>query len=182
SRSPSQLAVEYAVLGLGKAAVRIEPWTPVGSLAWLKAMAWDLKSNYADEVTRARLSATLPVARINQLYPPYPADVHAPIVAGSSRWCSRSAAAPPVRGSSPSRSRVWTPCPRCSVAARASGPTRGSWPARAPRPASRCWPTTRTCRRPCRASGTRWACTAPRSAPRARSTSRGSPSRGSPGW
>ena len=83
SRSPSQLAVEYAVLGLGKAAVRIEPWTPVDSLAWLKAMAWDLKSNYADEVTRARLSATLPVARINQLYPPYPADVHAPIVAGA---------------------------------------------------------------------------------------------------
>ena len=80
SRSPSQMAVEYAVLGLGKPQVRIEPWTPVDSLAWLKAMAWDLKSNYADEVTRARLSATLPVARINQLYPPYPGDVHAPIV------------------------------------------------------------------------------------------------------
>ena len=60
SRSPSQIAVEYAVLGLGKPQVRIEPWTPVDSLSWLKAMAWDLKSNYADEVTRARLSATLP--------------------------------------------------------------------------------------------------------------------------
>ncbi len=91
SRSPSQIAVEYAVLGLGKAPVRIEPWTPVDSLAWLKAMAWDLKSNYADEVTRARLSATLPVARINQLYPPYPADVHAPIVTAAAAGAAGSA-------------------------------------------------------------------------------------------
>ena len=30
-----------------------EPWTPVDSLAWLKAMAWDLRGNMADEIDRA---------------------------------------------------------------------------------------------------------------------------------
>jgi penicillin amidase len=43
-------------------------------------MAWDLKSNYDDELTRARLSASLPVRRIEQLYPQYPFDEHAPIL------------------------------------------------------------------------------------------------------
>ncbi|GMA86309.1 hypothetical protein GCM10025868_15590 [Angustibacter aerolatus] len=58
---------------------RVEPWTPVDSLAWLKAMAWDLKGNYADEATRARLASTLSNRRIAKLYPRYPSD-HAPIV------------------------------------------------------------------------------------------------------
>lgn len=89
-RSPSEIAVEYTVLGIGKPPLRIEPWTPVDSLAWLKAMAWDLKGNYQDEVTRARLSATVPIARINQLYPPYPFDTRAPILP----------AAPPAASSS----------------------------------------------------------------------------------
>ncbi len=90
-RSPSQLGVEYAVLDLQLPSYRVEPWTPVDSLAWLKAMAWDLKSNYDDEVTRARLSASLPVKRIEQLYPPYPFGEHAPIVGRSSDGSSASA-------------------------------------------------------------------------------------------
>ncbi|MGL5858179.1 MAG: penicillin acylase family protein [Angustibacter sp.] len=68
-RSPSELAVEYAILDLRLPDYQVEPWTPVDSIAWLKAMAWDLKSNYADEVTRARLSAFLSPSRIEQLYP-----------------------------------------------------------------------------------------------------------------
>lgn len=97
SRSPAEIAVEYTVLGIGKPQLRIEPWTPVDSLAWLKAMAWDLKANYEDEVTRARLSATLPVARINQLYPAYPAGVRAPILPGDGAASSSAAsrAVPP---------------------------------------------------------------------------------------
>src|SRR5215218_11409946 len=50
-RSPSQLGVEYAVLGLRLPDYRVEAWTAVDSLAWLKAMAWDLKSNYDAELT-----------------------------------------------------------------------------------------------------------------------------------
>jgi penicillin G amidase len=93
-RSASQLGVEYAVLDLQLPSYRVEPWTPVDSLAWLKAMAWDLKSNYDDEVTRARLSASLPVKRIEQLYPPYPFSEHAPIIPSSTG--SSSASAVPV--------------------------------------------------------------------------------------
>ena len=50
-----------------------------------------------------------------------------------------------------------------------------------PRPVRRSWPTTRTWPPPCRASGTRWACTAPSSAPTAPSTSRGFTFAGFPG-
>ncbi|MGN6613104.1 MAG: penicillin acylase family protein [Angustibacter sp.] len=90
-RSPSQLGVEYAVLDLQLPSYRIKPWTPVDSLAWLKAMAWDLRSNYDDEVTRGRLSASLPVKRIEQLYPQYPFTEHAPIIPASTGGSSASA-------------------------------------------------------------------------------------------
>nr|WP_200942226.1 penicillin acylase family protein [Angustibacter sp. Root456] len=90
-RSPSQLGVEYAVLDLQLPSYRVAPWTPVDSLAWLKAMAWDLRSNYDDEVTRGRLSASLPVKRIEQLYPQYPFSEHAPIISPSAAGGSASA-------------------------------------------------------------------------------------------
>ncbi len=96
-RSPNQLGVEYALLGLTLPDYRIEPWTPVDSLAWLKAMAWDLKGNYDDEITRARLAATLPVKRINQLYPPYPFDQHAPIVTAQGTSGQQAASGVPVK-------------------------------------------------------------------------------------
>ena len=38
---------------------QIESWTPVDSLAWLKAMAWDLKGNYDEELGRARAYAAV---------------------------------------------------------------------------------------------------------------------------
>ena len=98
-RSPSDVAVEYTILDLGQPSQRIEPWTPVDSLAWLKAMAWDLKSNFDDEVTRARLAATLPVPRIDQLYPPYPYSKRAPVITGpSSDQPSASAVGPGLDG------------------------------------------------------------------------------------
>ncbi len=78
--SPSKIALEYVVLGQQVPDYHIEPWTPVDSLAWLKAMAWDLRSDYDGELMRARLAGKLPVRRINQLYPPYDADQHRPIL------------------------------------------------------------------------------------------------------
>ena len=65
------MAVEYAVLGLSLPTPEIEEWSPLDSLAWLKAMAWDLKGNYDDELARARLSGRLTAAQINQIYPAY---------------------------------------------------------------------------------------------------------------
>ena len=68
-RTPREVAVEYTILGLQLPTPEIEDWSPVDSLAWLKAMAWDLKGNYDDELARARLSGRLSPAQINQIYP-----------------------------------------------------------------------------------------------------------------
>ncbi|MCT9819428.1 penicillin acylase family protein [Microbacterium sp. W1N] len=65
-------SLEYAVLGLQNADYEIEPWTPTDSVAWLKAMAWDLRTNIEDETERALLAATATPAQIAELYPDYP--------------------------------------------------------------------------------------------------------------
>lgn len=61
--------VEFVLLGLSP-----EPWTPQDSLAWAIMMAWDLGANWSTELLRMRLSLRLPVARVDQLIPPYPGD------------------------------------------------------------------------------------------------------------
>ncbi len=72
-RSPGQLSLAYTVLSLQLPEAEIEPWTPVDSLAWLKALAWDLRSNYSDELGRGLLLARGETpARVDQLYPAYP--------------------------------------------------------------------------------------------------------------
>ncbi len=60
---------EFLILGLHP-----EPWTPEDTLAWGIMMAWDLGGNWTNELLRMRLALTLPVARINQLLPPYPGE------------------------------------------------------------------------------------------------------------
>jgi penicillin amidase len=72
--------LEYVVLGLTGVDAEPEPWTAVDSLAWLKAMAWDLRSNLGDELARAAAADTLPADRAAALHPPYPFDRHPPIV------------------------------------------------------------------------------------------------------
>lgn len=79
-RSPGEMGVEYTVLGLTLPDVEVEEWTPLDSLTWLKAMAWDLRGNYTDELTRARLTGRLTPTQISQLYPPYDAEANPPIL------------------------------------------------------------------------------------------------------
>jgi len=64
-------SLEYALLGTAHSGYTPAPWTPVDSLAWLKAMAWDLSGNMQQEVDRALLSQTLSEQQIAQLYPAY---------------------------------------------------------------------------------------------------------------
>jgi penicillin G amidase len=76
-RSGSQLSFEHSLLRVtGAGGYEPEPWTPADSVAWLKAMAWDLRSNLEDELTRARLlDVDLGSGRhIDDLYPPFPED------------------------------------------------------------------------------------------------------------
>jgi penicillin amidase len=84
NHSGSEASLEYALLARLNPQYRIQRWSPVDSLAWLKAMAWDLRSNLVQEIERTALLASgLSREQIDQLYPPYPADRHAPIVPGA---------------------------------------------------------------------------------------------------
>lgn len=76
------MSLEYRVLALQNPDYRAEPWTPVDSLAWLKAMAWDLRGDYNDELARARLSrlGRVGAKQIALLYPPYPYQRNEPIL------------------------------------------------------------------------------------------------------
>ncbi|MFY9514022.1 MAG: penicillin acylase family protein [Rubrivivax sp.] len=60
---------EFLILG-----VQPEDWTPADSLAWAIMMAWDLGGNWNAELLRLRLALQMPVARVEQLMPPYPGD------------------------------------------------------------------------------------------------------------
>lgn len=80
--SGADLSLEYAVLALQNPGYTPEPWTPADSVAWLKAMAWDLRSNLDDEIDRAMLAGSLNPAEVARLHPDYPYAAHPTIVGG----------------------------------------------------------------------------------------------------
>jgi penicillin amidase len=79
-RDPSDIAVQYTVLNAGGLGYRPEPWTAVDSLAWLKAMAWDLRGNMDEEIDRALAMASVGPDRTADLFPGYDYAAHQPIV------------------------------------------------------------------------------------------------------
>ncbi|MBL8078492.1 MAG: penicillin acylase family protein [Anaerolineales bacterium] len=72
--SDTALSLEYAVLGLLSPKYEIEAWTPIHSLTWGKAMAWDLRGNMGEEIERAVMLKTLTPEQVAQLFPAYPDD------------------------------------------------------------------------------------------------------------
>ncbi|MGX2995246.1 penicillin acylase family protein [Streptomyces sp. JNUCC 64] len=74
-----EISLEYAALDFTND-YRPEPWTPVDSVAWLKAMAWDLRGNMQDEIDRSLMTSRLGPSQIKDLYPGYPYDRNKPIV------------------------------------------------------------------------------------------------------
>ena len=52
-RSTSDISLEYTLLGIQGLRYEPEKWTAVDSLAWLKAMAWDLSANRSQEIDQA---------------------------------------------------------------------------------------------------------------------------------
>ncbi|MFF1833746.1 penicillin acylase family protein [Streptomyces sp. NPDC058231] len=78
-RDGKDISVEYAALGLTND-YKPTKWTPVDSVAWLKAMAWDLRGNMQDEIDRSLMTSRLSQKQIKDLYPAYPYDKHRPIV------------------------------------------------------------------------------------------------------
>jgi penicillin G amidase len=81
-RPKSDISLEYVVLGLNNPGYMIEQWTPADSVAWLKALAWDLRGNMTDEIYRVVLAAATSAEQAEQVFPPYPYDRHRPIVEG----------------------------------------------------------------------------------------------------
>ena len=78
-RDGKDISVEYAALSFTND-YKPEKWTPVDSVAWLKAMAWDLRGNMQDEIDRSLMTSRLSQKQIDQLYPAYPYDRNKPIV------------------------------------------------------------------------------------------------------
>lgn len=74
-REAVEISLEYLILtGLLNPDYSIEAWTPVHSLTWGKAMAWDLGGNMDNEIERAILLQTLTPEQLAELFPPYPQD------------------------------------------------------------------------------------------------------------
>ena len=72
--SGSSLSLEYYFLNLINSGYQPAPWTPVNTLTWAKAMAWDLRSNLDTEIDRALLLSSLPRNQLEFIYPNYPED------------------------------------------------------------------------------------------------------------
>ncbi|TNM36467.1 penicillin acylase family protein [Nocardioides albidus] len=79
-RSSSEMSLEYTLLGITGLDYQPEKWSAVDSVAWLKAMAWDLRGNLEEEIGRAVATATVGATRAEDLYPAYPYDERPPVV------------------------------------------------------------------------------------------------------
>ncbi|MFJ6725771.1 penicillin acylase family protein [Streptomyces sp. NPDC091281] len=75
----ADISLEYAALGFTND-YKPTQWTPVDSVSWLKAMAWDLRGNMQDEIDRALMTSRLGPEQIADLYPDYPYDRNTAIV------------------------------------------------------------------------------------------------------
>ncbi|WP_369183288.1 penicillin acylase family protein [Streptomyces sp. Y1] len=73
-------SLEYALLGMVNDGYKPEQWTPVDSVAWLKAMAWNLSGNLQEEIDRSLLSQDFTPEKIAELYPDYPYSRNGTIV------------------------------------------------------------------------------------------------------
>ncbi len=73
-KPPTDLAMEYSVLGLTGINFDIKPWTPVDSLVWGKVMAWDLAGDRSRELLIASLLEDERVSddMLSDLYPGFP--------------------------------------------------------------------------------------------------------------
>lgn len=90
-KSPTEVSLEYGIVGLQAGGVEIEEWTPVDSVSWLKAMAWDLRSNVEDEIDRAISQTALDDEQMADVYPDYPYDTRPTIVGGNAGAKARAA-------------------------------------------------------------------------------------------
>lgn len=68
----ASISLEYAILKLMNPDYEPEPWIPLHSMTWGKAMAWNLGGNMSTEIQRATLLPKIGGARLAEIYPAYP--------------------------------------------------------------------------------------------------------------
>ncbi|HET7473536.1 MAG TPA: penicillin acylase family protein [Candidatus Limnocylindrales bacterium] len=108
------LSMPFAITGLkagigGLGGYELEPWTAVDTLAWQKVQAWQLGSNFDNEIFRMLADAKLgDPNRTNQLFPAYGEDM--PVITPSglkgSGGAGATAAAPDASGTTAASSRT----------------------------------------------------------------------------
>jgi len=82
ARTPSELALEYRVLGLTGIEFEIAPWTPADTLVFAKLMAWDMGLEETNDVLRGALYEQIgPEMTDAWLTPPWPYGERPTIVA-----------------------------------------------------------------------------------------------------
>jgi len=91
TQSPADLSFEYTVLELTNHAYTPEPWSPVDTLRWGIAMAWELRGNMDSEIERAMLLGSLSEAQVAQLFPPYPSEINPYIIAAADNQAAAEA-------------------------------------------------------------------------------------------
>lgn len=72
SRDLGDMALEYGVLGLTGVSIAKEPWTPVDSIVWGKALAWNLAGNRDEENERLELYQTVGPELTQAYFPDWP--------------------------------------------------------------------------------------------------------------
>lgn len=112
------LSLEYSVLKLLTPGYTVEPWTPIHTLTWAKAMAWDLRGNMDEEGDRAVLLKTFSAEQVAELYPEYPAN-H-PTIVGSTSGQALFESAPQAGGQTTPAVNQWTAVGRQTDALRAN--------------------------------------------------------------
>ncbi len=80
SHAPTQIAFQYTVLRASGLNYSPADWTPADSLAWLKAMAWDLEGSSWIERLRVLTGVNHTDAELAQIDGGYPYAEHRPIV------------------------------------------------------------------------------------------------------
>ncbi len=74
-RAPARLGLEFALLGLQGVKVDIDPWRPADSIAWGKAMAYDLGGNYSTERLNLDVLRVVGTKLWPGYFPPYRPDM-----------------------------------------------------------------------------------------------------------
>src|SRR5699024_1732239 len=81
-KSPTEVSLEYAVLGRQSGETEIEKWTPVHSVCWRQAMGRHLRATLEHEIDRATLASEPDEEQVADLFPGYPYDTRPTILGG----------------------------------------------------------------------------------------------------